>query len=184
MAVPSSVGSIRRQENCRRQMAAALKRAGLPNRWSPHSLRHTFASVMTINGANLKVLQQHLGHSSITLTADTYGDGLTAQADTGILDRVVSAPLPMAAGAESMSRVLYSRWDGKVAELVAGYQDLRRKLWCARQESNLRPSDSKTVSGGFRWFSLALTHALSRAITPCHCTAFRSLAGVSLRERE
>ncbi len=37
-----------------------------------HDLRHTHASLLLSNGVNIKVIQERLGHSSITLTIDTY----------------------------------------------------------------------------------------------------------------
>ena len=37
-----------------------------------HDLRHTYASIMLRGGVHLKVVQDILGHSTITLTADTY----------------------------------------------------------------------------------------------------------------
>ncbi|PTV98618.1 site-specific recombinase XerD [Halanaerobium saccharolyticum] len=37
-----------------------------------HDLRHTFATLFLENGGNIKTLQQILGHSSITVTMDTY----------------------------------------------------------------------------------------------------------------
>ncbi len=37
-----------------------------------HSLRHSFATLQLINGVNPKIVQEALGHSSITLTLDTY----------------------------------------------------------------------------------------------------------------
>ena len=39
----------------------------------PHELRHTAASLAIANGADVKVVQQMLGHASATLTMDTYG---------------------------------------------------------------------------------------------------------------
>jgi integrase len=39
----------------------------------PHQLRHTAASLAIASGADVKVVQQMLGHSSATMTLDTYG---------------------------------------------------------------------------------------------------------------
>lgn len=38
-----------------------------------HDARHTFASMMIASGANLKQISRIMGHSSITITLDTYG---------------------------------------------------------------------------------------------------------------
>jgi integrase len=48
-----------------------LEKAGLP-KVPFHSLRHSFASIQLMSGTNPKVVQEALGHSSITLTLDTY----------------------------------------------------------------------------------------------------------------
>lgn len=50
----------------------ALARAGLPP-LRPHDLRHTAASLLLDDGANLKAVQELLGHSTIRETADIYG---------------------------------------------------------------------------------------------------------------
>jgi hypothetical protein len=39
----------------------------------PHQLRHTAASLAIASGTDVKVVQQMLGHSSATMTLDTYG---------------------------------------------------------------------------------------------------------------
>jgi len=39
----------------------------------PHELRHTAASLAIASGADVKVVQQMLGHASATMTLDTYG---------------------------------------------------------------------------------------------------------------
>lgn len=55
-----------------RQFQAALKVAGLP-RQRFHDLRHGAASIWRGQGTELKVVQEALGHATISVTADVYG---------------------------------------------------------------------------------------------------------------
>ena len=42
--------------------------------YTPHSMRHAFACFHIARGKSPKWIQQQMGHSSITITLDTYGD--------------------------------------------------------------------------------------------------------------
>lgn len=67
----SSVGTPIEPRNLFRSFKATLKRAGLPDiRF--HDLRHSAASLMLAQGVPLRVVMEVLGHSSISLTANTY----------------------------------------------------------------------------------------------------------------
>jgi integrase len=66
-----------------------LARAGLPEKTRFHDLRHTCATLLLSKGVHPKIVQELLGHSTISITLDTYshvlpnmqGEAVTAMED-------------------------------------------------------------------------------------------------------
>jgi integrase len=67
----SSVGTPISQRNLTRHFHSALSKLGLP-RLRFHDLRHTAATLLLKDNVHPKIVQEKLGHSTITLTLDTY----------------------------------------------------------------------------------------------------------------
>jgi integrase len=65
LVFPDSAGGWMRASSVRRRWwAKALADAGLPADFKLHELRHTAASLSIRSGANIKALQNMLGHAS------------------------------------------------------------------------------------------------------------------------
>lgn len=72
----TTVGTPFSAPNVRHAMSRVLKKAELPGHFTPHCLRHTYASLLLQQGESIVYVQRQLGHSSIQLTVDTYGKWL------------------------------------------------------------------------------------------------------------
>ncbi len=95
----------------RQSLGVAARRIGLPD-LHPHELRHTAASLAIASGADVKVVQQMLGHASAAMTLDTYGHLFVApvlpEPDLGENDE--GAPSCVSAGQDPLHD-LYPRPD-------------------------------------------------------------------------
>ncbi len=90
-----------------------LKRASLPLHFSPHCLRHTFASLLLQQGESPVYVQRQLGHASIKLTVDTYGRWLP-MGNKAAVDRL---------DGESGSKMVANLGDG-----IGGVAEVSEKL--------------------------------------------------------
>jgi site-specific recombinase XerD len=84
-------------------VAAGLQKETAPQRLTPHSLRHTYASWLAIAGVSLRRIQELLGHKSITTTEryshlghngqHPYYFELARCCSNGFVPRFVTSPL-------------------------------------------------------------------------------------------
>lgn len=57
----------------KRHFKPAVERAELPTRTRFHDMRHSYAAMLIGQGAHPRAIMERMGHSTITVTLDTYG---------------------------------------------------------------------------------------------------------------
>jgi len=98
----------------------------------PHELRHTAASLAIASGADVKVVQQMLGHKSATMTLDLYGHLFPDR-----LDEIADA---LDAAARSFVAPLLPRFvvvDLDVRREVSTTQEIRDLVVCLQNKTAL-----------------------------------------------
>lgn len=80
------------QHTVRTQFMSAAKAAGLPRKFTPHDLRHVFASVALSNGVPITDVSRWLGHRSVDTTFKIYSHFVPDAFERGrdVLDREFS----------------------------------------------------------------------------------------------
>ena len=124
----TTTGTMLNKGNVPRVFVRLLKRAELPPHFSPHCLRHTFASLLLQQSESPVYVQRQLGHASIKLTVDTYGKWLP-MGNKAAVDRLDDA----AAGA-SGSKV--------VAKLTPAAEAAAQRLEKSGEPCGTRTRDS------------------------------------------
>jgi len=66
-------GPFRYSNWFKRHYKPAVPRAGLPISTRFHDLRHSYAAMLISHGAHPRAIMERMGHSTITVTLDTYG---------------------------------------------------------------------------------------------------------------
>lgn len=69
---PSSTDTMLNRRNVARTLDGIVKRAKIDKNPTLHDLRHTFASELLRNGADIKTVSKVLGHKSVSTTLDIY----------------------------------------------------------------------------------------------------------------
>jgi integrase len=72
LVFPNPVGEPMRPRSLTQHFKRVSKRCGLPATVRLHDLRHTAATLLPSKGIHPKIVQEILGHSTISITLDTY----------------------------------------------------------------------------------------------------------------
>jgi len=104
----------------RRAMARILAAAKLPAWLTPHSLRHSFGSLLVASGASLAYVRDQMGHASISMTVDVYSSWLP-KSDVAAVNRVFGQDVLGRVGSKAVADALPKAGGcGHVRTLVLG----------------------------------------------------------------
>src|SRR6266436_456451 len=70
------------QQIMRRHILPVARKLGITKRIGWHTFRHTYSTLLRSTGAELKIMQELLRHSTIRVTLDTYTQAVTAEKRT------------------------------------------------------------------------------------------------------
>jgi len=98
LCFPSPTGWYLYPAALSRAIKKIKKGGGIPSGLHAHSLRHTFASIMIGDGADIKTVQDTLGHGSANITLNTYAHSFS-EARAAAMDSVGGAIGRAAGGA-------------------------------------------------------------------------------------
>jgi integrase len=90
-------GALRHHHFYERHFKPAVAAAGLPSGTRFHDLRHSCAALLIAQGAHQLTIMRRLGHSSITVTLDTYGH-LFPELEEDLTDRLDAVARAAACG--------------------------------------------------------------------------------------
>jgi integrase len=105
LVFPSATGTLFDTCNVEKAFKQVLKKAKLPAHFTPHCLRHTYASLLLQQGESVAYVQRQLGHASVQLTVDTYGRWLPT-ANKSAVDRLDDKVEENAAAVANGSKVV------------------------------------------------------------------------------
>ncbi len=113
---PNTHGEPMDPKRVRQVFGRVLRAAGLRGHFSPHSLRHTYASLLLQHGESPAYVQRQLGHASIKLTVDTYGRWLP-MGNTAAVDRLDDPGRPAISSVASADPVSVATGSQPVAKI-------------------------------------------------------------------
>lgn len=81
---PGAPGSLALlgQEIMRHHIRPVARRLAITKRIGWHTFRHTYSTLLRSTGAELRIMQELLRHSTIRVTLDTYTQAVTAEKRT------------------------------------------------------------------------------------------------------